>query len=119
MKFRAFSGEASSSIINSSYTGSDSRAQQSSQFLLLGLSFRSKCLLNFTSFTKVPSLACVTSTSLPSEAAQFDKCLAMFAQFRNCLAESAVLLPEVAILLLEVVVLLPEVAVLLPEVGNV
>ena len=47
------------------------------------------------------------------------KCLAMFAEFRNCLTESAVLLPEVAILLLEVVVLLPEVAVLLPEVGNV
>ena len=43
----------------------------------------------------------------------------MFAQFRNCLAGIAALLPEVVILLLEVVVLLPEVAVLLPEVGNV
>ena len=43
----------------------------------------------------------------------------MFAQFRNCLTESAVLLPEVVVLLPEVAVLLPEVAVLLPEVGNV
>ena len=47
------------------------------------------------------------------------KCLAMFAEFRNCLTESAVLLPEVALLLSEVALLLPEVAVLLPEVSNV